>query len=279
MPDLEAALEDGIRSIGRLSVLTLFYLIFASFCFDVRADLSSNPVEATSPIAADLGAKLAGPVSLIQIGNNPFMITPLRIIVGVIVVLVVFFVIALRKRWIEIGFESVPEEGLSVEGEDEREVDERLPSQRRGGSEESLQSRQGAVEPSRGLAVETELSSEKDVSRRMLETISPESLGRQVVMTELERIEAEIDKARNVLEVERVKLEKASQNLAGEYEALRRVKEELSAEKEKMTFERQRLERLREQLTHEQTEMGKARDELAEVVKVLSKTSLKGLGG
>jgi hypothetical protein len=226
MPGLAAALEDGIRPIVLFSVLTLFILIFTSFCFDVRADLSSNPVEATSPITADLAAKLAGLVSLIQIGNTLFVITPLRIIVGIIAILVVFFVIALRKRWIEISFESVPEGELLHEEETEGETSER-----------------------------PHLSGENSDMKNGL----PSERQTGLAEGELPRIAGEIVRARMALETERSKLERSSRDLAVENQALRKLREELCAETERLIAERRRLESLREHLSHDVAHLSKAK--------------------
>jgi hypothetical protein len=226
MPSLEVALEDCIRPIALLGVLTLFCLIFLSFSFDVRADLWSNSTETTSSSTVGLAAKLAGPVSLVQIGNNLFVVTPLRVILAIIVILVISFVIAIRKRWIEISFESESEGGLLLEEETEGEADERL-----------------------------SIPGETSATNRRLPSERPTGLAE----SELPRIAGEIIRARVALETERSKFERSSRDLAVENQALRKLRKELSAETQRLIAERRRLENLREHLSRDVAQLSKAK--------------------
>jgi hypothetical protein len=138
------------------------------------------------------------PAIFAQDANTLFVITPLRIILGIIIVLVVFFVIALRKRWIEISFESVPEDQSAPEEKGDGEVARLLPIEDHGASA--------------GSSPDSE--SEAGLSETVL-----------AMRSELERVRAEIDKIRMSLEAERTELRKIIQDLTGEYEALRKTRE------------------------------------------------------
>ena len=214
-----------IEPILLTSFLVLFYLVLVSSSMGVRGIQPSTVTALARPTRLTDPTIAMRPATFTQDFNTLFIITPLRIILGIIVILVVTFVIALRKRWIEISFESSPEEQLLPQGEIEDEPPARV-----------------------NVAGGMELSSGKEILR-MVATPFAEEFEHGFVKAELEKIEAEFKKVRVGLEAERSELEKTVHNLAREYEALRKLREELSDEKKNLYLVRQQLEKLRDHLT------------------------------